>query len=146
MGWQGYFFLRTDGYYLVATVTGCQNLHEAGWWRLRTGLSRLTRGRLGGTVTDGSQFGATDLRVSRWYAPLLLVGYCLAFSVLVFMVLPLAWTFFTLALTRVFAGAAASSAQLLDSAVVLAVALGQVLLAAALAARQRRAATTAHKP
>ena len=146
MGWQGYFFLRTDGYYLVATVTGCQNLHEAGWWRLRTGLARLTRGRLGGTVTDGSQFGATDLLVSRWYAPLLLLGYCLAFSVLVFAVLPLAWTFFTLALTRVFAGAAESTAQLLDSAVVLAVALGQVLLAAALAVRQRRSAKTAHQP
>ncbi len=138
MGWQGYFFLRTDGYYLIATITGCDNLHEAGWWRLRTGLSRLTRGRLGGTVTDGSQFGATDLRVSRWYAPLLLVGYGLACGVLIFVVLPLAWAFFTLAITRVFTGAAQNTAQLWDAAVVLTVTLGQVVLAAVLAIRQHR--------
>lgn len=139
MAWQGYFFLRTDGYYLVATVTGCQNLHEAGWWRLRTWLARLTGGRLGSDVPGETLFGAADLRVSRWYAPLLLAGYALAVLTLVFIVVPLAWTFLGLAFSRAFGGAATSTAEFIDAAVILAITVGQVLLAGWLALRNRRA-------
>ncbi len=146
MAWQGYFFLRTDGYYLVATVTGCQNLQEAGWWRLRSWLARLSGGRFATPEVGEERFGAADLRVSRWYAPLLLLGYALALLTLVLIVVPLAWTFLSLAGGRAFGGAAASTAQFVDAAVILAVTAGQLLLAGWLALRGRRSRRSGATP
>lgn len=138
MAWQGYLFLRTDGYYLVATVTGCQNLHEAAWWRVRGWASRHTGRRIPPPDARSDQFSARDLQVSRWYAPLLLGGYLLALITLFVVVLPLAWTFFSLAFTRVGAGPSAGSAGFVDAAVVLAITAGQLLAAGVLALRGRR--------
>lgn len=137
MLWQGYFFLRTDGYYLISTVTGCHALHEAAWWRLRQVWARLAPGPV--STGDGSaQFTATDLRVSRWYAPLMLLGYLTAGSFALLVGVPLAWQFLSTAVDNALLGGTTDSRLVVDSAVFLGLSCAQLLVALVLAVRSRR--------
>lgn len=136
MLWQGYFFLRTDGYYLISTVTGCHALHEAAWWRLRDAWDRLTPAKR--DTTDGSaQFTATDLRVSRWYAPLMVLGYLAAGSFALLVGVPIAWKFLSTAVDNAFLGGTTDTRLIVDSAIFLALSFAQLLVALVLALRSR---------
>ncbi len=129
--WQFLFHLRTDVYYLITTVLGLDDLDAAARQRLRELLRRR------GAAVQAGGFGERDLRAARWYAPLMVAGYALSVAMLVLVIVPLAAHFFGPAL-RWLSGEPAGS-QTLGSAVLLSITLFELLLAVAVALRERRA-------
>lgn len=136
MAWQFYFFLRTDLYHLVCTVLGCNDLHTAARGTLRNRANALIGRR--DRIVDEEQWHPRDRQVARWYAPLVVVGYAWMLAVLAILILPLAWEFLGGAVQRAFLGAAQSTAQQWDAAILLALTVAQLVLAGALAVRERR--------
>ena len=128
--WQFLFHLRTDVYYLITTVLGLDDLDAAARQRLRELLRRR------GAAARAGEFGERDLRAARWYAPLMVAGYALSVAMLVLVIVPLAAHFFGPAL-RWLSGEPAGS-QTLGSAVLLSITLFELLLAVAVALRERR--------
>lgn len=63
-------YLRTDMYLVMATATGCRNLHQV----TRLSLKRLIRKLKPDEVTVLRDADARDLRVARWYRLLYLTG------------------------------------------------------------------------
>jgi hypothetical protein len=86
-----FLFLRTDVYYLAATLSGCVDLHTTTreivhnwvWTRLRRPDRR----------TDPARWHPNDVRAARWYAPLYLLGYGVALALLATVLLPISWRF-----------------------------------------------------
>lgn len=79
LAWQFQLYLRTDLYYVAATLLNCHDLHDASVTLLRNRLWR----RLGrtGRVVNEEQWSERDRRVGRWYGP------CIAFGIFVFLVI-----------------------------------------------------------
>ncbi|WP_285618646.1 hypothetical protein [Actinoallomurus iriomotensis] len=140
LSWQFYFYLRTDLYVLFATALGCVDLHDVAKGVLRNAFRRS----LGRPALDESSWHPTDRRVARWYAWLMLAGYLGTIVVFLVAVLPTAYHLFSGVLSRFFGGAA-TSGELLDSAVFVGLNLTQILLVVLLAGRDRRRKTTTHK-
>lgn len=72
LAWQFYLFLRTDLYYVFATLLGCSDLHDASRAYLRNRLWALA-GRPERMV-DEDAWSARDRSMARWYAPLAIFG------------------------------------------------------------------------
>ena len=87
LAWQFYFFLRTDLYYLVITVLGCNDLQATARQMLRNRFWRLV-GRTG-KLADESAWHPRDAAVARWYSWLMLAGYALIIAMLVTTALPI---------------------------------------------------------
>jgi hypothetical protein len=81
LAWQFYFFLRTDLYYMVITVLGCNDLQATANQLLRNRFWRLV-GRPAKLV-DESAWHPRDAAVARWYSWLMVAGYALVISMLV---------------------------------------------------------------
>ncbi len=118
MAWQFYLFLRTDIYHLIATATGCVDLDNAARALIANRVNRLLGRR--DRLRDERDWGPRDLRLARWYAPLLVIGYAWSLAMLALVLVPLLWRFW-------------------DSAVLLALTLSQLAVALGLALRERRA-------
>lgn len=132
---QLYFFLRTDVYHLITTVLGCVDLHATARELLHNRMWRL----LGRTdrLADETRWDPRDRAVARWYAPLYAIGYAAMLAVLVFVALPLAWHFLGTAVAAV-TDPAVPVARFWDALLFLVASAGQLVLAAALAVRDRR--------
>lgn len=135
MAWQFYFFLRTDLYHLVSTVLGCNDLHTAARGLLLNRANAVLGHR--DRIIDEERWHPRDRQVARWYAPLVVVGYAWMLAVLGIVILPLAWDFLGGAFQRAFLGGAQSTAQQRDAVVLLALTVGQLVLAGVLAGRER---------
>lgn len=70
LAFQTMAYLRTDMYLVMATATGCRNLHQV----TRLSLKRLIRRLSPEEATILNNAHARDLRVSRWYRLLYLSG------------------------------------------------------------------------
>jgi hypothetical protein len=70
LAFQTLAYLRTDMYLVMATATGCKNLHQV----TRLGLKRLIRKLTPLEKTILRDADAKDLRVARWYRLLYLAG------------------------------------------------------------------------
>jgi hypothetical protein len=88
-------FLRTDIYYLIATLTGTIDLHRTSseilanaWWRL---VHRPDRRH------DPANWHDNDVRHARWYTPVHVLGYAVAIGLLLIVLLPISWRFATTA-------------------------------------------------
>ncbi|GAA2997317.1 hypothetical protein [Actinokineospora diospyrosa] len=133
--WQFYFFLRTDLYYLVCTVLGCNDLQTVAGQMLRLKVAKLLRRN--STPVDESSWHPRDREVARWYVWLLVAGYAfLALSGL-FALVPAAAHVVQVIATRLSGGPTALG--LLDAALFLVLTIGPVIAAAVLAYRSRRA-------
>lgn len=136
IAWQFYFFLQTDGYYLISTVLGTVDLHGAARVLLRNRLQQLRRHP--DRLLPMDSWHPRDRAAARWYAPLMVVGYTISFAILALVVLPLGWQFFSTAAGRVFgADDSTSGGHFWDSAVILTLTIGQLGLAVILALRRR---------
>jgi hypothetical protein len=84
--WQCYLFVRTDFYYVLATLFNCKNLMHDTQVLLRNGLARLipTIGPI-----DQSEIPARERRVIRCYALVWLTGRALASLLLISV--PILW-------------------------------------------------------
>lgn len=134
---QLYFFLRTDVYHLITTVLGCTDLHGTARELLHNRLWRLLRRP--GRLADETAWDPRDRAVARWYAPLYATGYAAMLAVLVLVALPTAWRFLGTAVAAV-TDPAVPTARFWDALLFLAASAGQLVLAAALAVRDRRRA------
>ena len=128
IAWQFYFYLETDVYHLIGTVLGTNDLQRAA----RHVIAR----RLGRAHGDAG-LDPRDLRVARWYAPVLVAGYLLSAVTIVLVLAPLAWQFAGHLAGAI--GGARGSAHRWDAAVVLALTALQLAVALAIAVRDRRA-------
>jgi hypothetical protein len=70
LAFQTMAYLRTDMYLVMATATGCKNLHQV----TRLSLKRLIRKLTPVEQTILRDADAKDLRVARWYRLLYLAG------------------------------------------------------------------------
>lgn len=88
--WQCFFFVRTDFYYVFASIFSCRNLMQDTEVFLRNQLVRMGLGR----AVISSPVAAREARVILAYAPLWLAGRALAFGTLFFVTIPLAAHYF----------------------------------------------------
>lgn len=136
--WQCWFFLQTDIYYLVTTVTGCVDLQRVSKHRIANFASRL----LGRPARwDPEDWHPRDRSVSRWYSILLVVGYGFSIATLVLGVLPAALKVFSAVLRR-FAGHSGGATGVLDSIVFLTITVAELAIALGLAIKDRRRAVS----
>jgi hypothetical protein len=70
LAFQTLAYLRTDMYLVMATATGCGNLHQV----TRLSLKRLIRRLTPAEATILRDAHANDLQVARWYRLLYLAG------------------------------------------------------------------------
>jgi hypothetical protein len=134
--WQGYLFLQTDIYFLVATLLGCIDLHATSrqwlanrWHRARGRTDRLV---------DEATWHPNDRRAARWYGPLMLLGYGAAIVMMAVVAAPLAWHLFGGAARTLVGGDDAGTGATWDAAVLFAISAAHLALAFALARRDRR--------
>jgi hypothetical protein len=97
IAWQCYFFLRTDFYYALSNLLGCKSLMKDTKVFLRNTLARLLRI---GKVTDQSHIPAVERRMIPVYSVIWIVGRGLAFSMLLFVQIPLFFHYATLAIDK----------------------------------------------
>jgi hypothetical protein len=83
--WQCFFFVRTDFYYVIATVSGCKNLlgDTEVWLR-----NRLARWLPGLNPVDQSALPEHELRTIRAYAAVWLVGRTAALALFFLVTIP----------------------------------------------------------
>ena len=131
-------FLRTDVYYLIASLAGCVDLHTTSTERLRNLGLRLARRPA--RMVDPAGWHPNDVRAARWYTPLHVAGYALAFWLLAAVLLPISWRFLASAVAALMAGDVASP-HFWDAAGLLALNLAQPLLALLMKIRDSRKAS-----
>jgi hypothetical protein len=131
--WQFYFYLRTDLYVLFTTALGCVDLHTVAMGVLRNAFRRLA----GLPGLDGSAWHPVDRRVARWYAWLMLTGYVVTSLTFVIAIAPITYRFFSGVISRFFARNTPFNG-LLDSAIVIALNMAEVVVIIALTVRDRR--------
>lgn len=86
--WQGYFFMRTDFYYVFANFFGCKNLLQDTEFFARNQIGRIfSRIRR----IDQSHIPAQERRVIHIYTVLWLLGRTGAITILILINLPLMW-------------------------------------------------------
>jgi hypothetical protein len=129
IAWQFYFYLETDIYHLISVVLGCNDLQRAA----RHVIAR----RFGRSREDNASLDPRDMRIARWYAPALAVGYLFSAVTIVLIVAPLAWQFGS-RLVGALAGAPAPGVHLWDALVVLALTTVQLAIGLAIAVRERQ--------
>ena len=86
--YQFVLFLRTDLYYVVASMLGCQDLDGIGraflknhfWWALRRPEK----------IVDETQWTDRDRRAAIWYAPVLAVGVVVLLGIWILAMVPVA--------------------------------------------------------
>lgn len=141
IAWQFYFFLETDVYHLVSTVSGCVALRETAHQWLRNRANRLL-GRPD-RIVDESTFHPRDRQVARWYAPLMLVGYAVAVVMALAVALPIAWRLVSTTFTALVSDDVPAS-RFWDAAALAALTTAHLALARWLALRDRRDRRRSH--
>lgn len=111
--WQGFLFVRTDLYFVLATFFGCKNLMDDTQDWLRNQLARVWSGL---RAVDQSRIPRSELRVIRVYAAVWIVGRGLALGTLVLITLPILWGY-ALRLIELIASQDATAASRLDGLV-----------------------------
>lgn len=89
--WQWFFFLRTDGYYVIATAFGCKNLLTDTVNFLRNMIARVL---FRPPPVDQSSIPRKEMRVIRWYSVLWILGRLIALSVYFGIGIPVLWGYF----------------------------------------------------
>jgi hypothetical protein len=113
LAWQFYVFLRTDLYYVLTTLLGCVNPHEATSAYLRRKLCWLPGVRP--PAEDESAWSPRDRRAAPWFALLTLGGVASLLATVALAVVPVSVDLATRLGTRLVHGTP-SGAQFWDSA------------------------------
>jgi hypothetical protein len=86
LAWQFYFFLRTDIYFTITTVVGCNDLQTTARQMLHNNVNRVLRRH--GKLIDESGWYPRDRSVARWYCWLMAAGYAVLATTFVTTALP----------------------------------------------------------
>ncbi len=135
MAWQFYFFLETDLYYLVVTVTGCVDLQNTARRMLANRFWWLLRRR--DLMVDENSWYPRDRTLARWYSWLLLVGYTFLIAMLLTAGLPALGRVLHIMVGR-FSDSGLSWGALVDSALFIALNIANFVVIAVVAIRDRR--------
>lgn len=128
LAWQFYFFLRTDLYYLVTTVLGCNDLQTTAREMLLNHANRALHRR--DRLADESKWHPRDRSVARWYCWLMAAGYIILAAVFLSSALPVGIHVTELAVHEIIAR---SPAKILDAGTFLVLNFWEPVLAAVLA-------------
>jgi hypothetical protein len=109
--WQCFFFVRTDFYYVIASFFNCRNLLGDTETFLRNQLARLGWVKPVGV----HHIPPAEAAVIRAYAPVWLAGRLLAFGVLFYVTLPVAYRYLKSIAATVGAGYSGQTYQFVDS-------------------------------
>lgn len=96
--WQCYFFLRTDFYYALANLLRCRSLMQDTRVFLKNLAARFFRI---GKTTDQSHIPRAERRMVHVYSVIWLVGRGLAFTLLIFIQIPLLFHYLALLVSRI---------------------------------------------
>jgi hypothetical protein len=129
--WQFYFFLRTDLYYLITTVMGCNDLQTVARQRLQNAVAHVL-GRPDRKVSPDT-WHPKDRSASRWYVWLMAAGYGFLGATLILAGVPAAVSITELALSKL--GTHHSLLNIGDVLLFLVLNFGEIALAGFLAAR-----------
>jgi hypothetical protein len=110
--WQCFFFVRTDFYYVIASLFNCKNLLGDTEAFLRNRLSRWISFI---RPVDQSHIPPEELTVIRAYTGVWVIGRLLALSALLFVHVPLLIHYFRLVASRLSAGYRVDTAAYLDA-------------------------------
>jgi hypothetical protein len=133
--WQLMFYLETDIYFVFTHALGCADLQNATRFYLKTRFRRLLHRPPPRTDAEWSD---QDLKVARWYAPLLVAGYGFSLGSLVWAGIPTTVHFSSLIFHR-FSGGNSPGGGVLDAVSFLALSSVQWGLLAYVFLRDRRA-------
>lgn len=143
--WEGLFYLETDFYFAINTLTGCHDLHGASRFYFRRvlagALRRLPRASSDDTSPEHAEWSDHDHRIARYYAPLMIVGYAISTFTLLTVAAPSALRFWTTTLDRLSHPSRHTGVELLDATVFALVSLSQLILMGYVLVRDRRART-----
>jgi hypothetical protein len=141
LAWQFYFFLRTDLYYLAATVLGCNDLQTVSRQMLQNRIRALLGRR--DRMVDPESWTPRDRSVARWYMWLMVGGYTLLTVLALTVMLPAAIRITELAVHKLVRDT--SFLNVTDVCVFLVLNFGELALAGFLAVRgwRRRRSETA---
>jgi hypothetical protein len=146
--WQFQFYLRTDLYALVQTTLGLNDLHGAGWFRLRRAGNRIRAAFSGRPAppADASGWSERELWHAGWYGPLMVAGYAVSALSLVLVVVPTMVKGVGMVAGRLVPPHHAGVGGLADSSAFLAMNLAQLVLVVELSRRARTARATVPPP
>jgi len=135
IAWQFLFYLETDFYFVINAASGCTDLHGAAKHRIRTWLA----GVFGRPVRPGAEEWADrDRAAARWYAPLVVAGYCFSLSMLIFVAVPTAVRFWSTVIHRLNGSQPLTVGRLIDTLVFVISALAELGLLAYVTIRDLR--------
>ncbi|WBP87936.1 hypothetical protein [Kitasatospora cathayae] len=132
--WQFQLYLRTDLYYVFATVLRCYDLHDASKAVLRNRVWRLLRRPE--RQVDESRWTEQDRKVGAFYGPFILLGFCVLAGVTVFASVPVTVDYVRIAAEAL--GSGRVDAHFWDSLLSLALNAAQVVALVVLSRRKRR--------
>ncbi|PRY45147.1 hypothetical protein [Umezawaea tangerina] len=123
--WQSYLFLRTDLYYVLTTMAGCTNLHEAASAYLRNRFHRLPFVRK--STVDDSAFAPRDRQLAPWFALTSVAGVVFLLVTVLLAIVPVVLEFGARLWTAL-SGGTAGGAGFWDSAVAVLLIVVQLVL------------------
>lgn len=132
--WQCWFFLETDFYQLFITVLGCVNLQMTARQILRNWRNGLLRWP---PAHDPASWHPRDRAVGPWYACLILAGYTGSLILLFTNVIPAVITIASNTYQHLSSGGPGSGWRVLDGIALIAMSVGEVLVAIWLKYRER---------
>jgi len=122
--WQCFFFVRTDFYYVFASLFGCKRLMED----TRAYLRHRAAKWIGRRAPEPLQIPEREMRAIRLYSVFWIVGRSLAFISLFVVTLPLAWSYTVRLGSNLLHASSLTRYQLVDSGLILAIQLTITLL------------------
>jgi hypothetical protein len=140
--WECLFYLETDFYFVIKTVSGCTDLHGAAKSRVRGWLRALLR-RPPAPASD--EWSDHDLMAARWYAPLMVAGYGLSLGTLALVAVPTTVRFWTIVLHRLDGSQPRTPGTIVDTVFFVLLSLAELSLLAYVTIRdlrRRRARTS----
>ena len=112
--WQGYFYIKTDFYFVFANFFGCKNLMGDTVDFLRYQFRRLSGL---GAHAEPLSIPVAEMRVVRWYSLFWIAGRVIAFWVLFTVAMPLWWSYATTFFHVIFEGKAENTYARIDAIV-----------------------------
>jgi putative peptide zinc metalloprotease protein len=113
--WQCYFFVRTDFYYIFANYFNCKNLMKDTENLLKNQIAKII-----GSIppVDLSSIPKAEMRVIRWYSCIWITGRLVAVGSLIFISIPLMYSYFIAIFHAISLGYRANIAAFIDTLVI----------------------------
>lgn len=130
ISWECLFYLETDFYFVINTATGCTDLYGAskqrlrGWFRSwfraasrRRPYRKAAPDPAPDPAPEPAEWSDRDLAMSRWYAPMMVLGYGFSLGTLLVVGVPTTLRFWTTVVHRFDGSQPLTAERLVDTLV-----------------------------